>query len=168
MRTTIGVMLCAAALVAGCGTVSGQAESENPTASDPAFDPCEGIPDGALRDAGVDPASETRDILGVHQPGWNLCWWRGDAMMLSAYSSNYTFDDVRRHPDYVDFQDIELGGRPGMSFRYREFTGGEDCYAAIATPSGLFMLSAEIDDSDLDACTAAESAIVRFLPYTTK
>ncbi|CRK50453.1 conserved exported hypothetical protein [Rhodococcus sp. RD6.2] len=169
MRTTIGVMLFAAALVSGCGTVSGQAEAEDPTASDPAFDPCEDIPDEALREVGMDPATEGRDILGVHQPGWNLCGWGGESVTLSAYASNYTLDDVRRHPDYVGFEEIELDGSAGLTFRHRAFAEGEICYAAVERPAGLLMVAASmITGSDPNVCRFAEDAVVRFMPYWSK
>lgn len=53
----VGVLVCAGVLIASCGTVGGQAEPENPTSSDPVFDPCDDISDDVIRSIGSDPAT---------------------------------------------------------------------------------------------------------------
>src|SRR6476619_4623520 len=76
LRGLAGVgLVCGALVLAGCGseTVAGEAEAVGTAAGEPVFSPCDDIPDDALRAFGVDPTTESRDILGVKQPGWNVC-----------------------------------------------------------------------------------------------
>ncbi|WP_137876251.1 DUF3558 domain-containing protein [Rhodococcus sp. Q] len=165
MRTTIGVMLCAAALVSGCGTVSGQAEPENPTASDPAFDPCEDIPDEVIVELGMDPATEGRDILGVHQPGWNICGWNDDSVAMTAYSARLPLSDVRLNTDYQDFQDIALDGQPALMFHSVEPISVR-CYVATGSHDGLLMVAFSVRNADDgDPCVRARDGASEFRRY---
>ncbi len=169
MRTSIGVLLCAAALVSGCGTVSGQAEPENPTASDPAFDPCEDIPDEALREVGMDPATESRDILGVHQPGWRICGWNSTTRdYLTVYSTSRSLDDVRRNPDFTGFEAVVVGGRDGMSFREVGDTQAAVCDVATAVAGKAVMFSLEATapaPPGRDVCADVRELTARLLPH---
>jgi hypothetical protein len=170
MRTSIGVMLCAAALIAGCGTVSGEAKPEDPAASEPAFDPCDDIPDEAILDMGMDPATEGRDILGVHQPGWNLCGWNDDSVAMTVFSARRPLADVRLNGDYQDFQDIDLNGQPALVFHSLEPISLR-CYVATGTGSdgGLLMVTFSVSGvEDGDPCVRARDAASMFLPFATK
>ncbi len=168
MRTTIGVLLCAAALVSGCGTVSGQAEAEDPTASDPAFDPCEDIPDEAVRGIGMDPATEARDILGVHQPGAHICQWSNATHSVAVLSTNYTLDDVRRNPDNEKMTEIEIGGRPALEYRVSWDSPERTC--DIAFPSGAGTVSITATEAGTgpvvqDPCRVTRQSAGALLPF---
>lgn len=170
MRTSIGVVMCAAALVSGCGTVSGQAEPENPTASDPAFDPCEDIPDEAIRGIGMDPATEARDILGVHQPGAHICQWSNATNSIAVLSTNYTLDDVRRNPDNEAMTEIEVGGRRALVYRVSWDSPERTCDIAFPSGAGTVSITASEAGSGpvrQDPCLAVRQsteALLAFIP----
>ncbi|RDI16457.1 uncharacterized protein DUF3558 [Rhodococcus sp. AG1013] len=127
--------------LAGCGSTSveGQADPAIPGAAEPAFDPCS-IPDEALRAAGVDPASETRDILGVKQPGWNLCDWGGESTAVTVFIAARTLDEVRENDRFTDFTPVDLGGRKAFTFREASDTRNEYCDVMFSSGTDTVMI----------------------------
>ncbi|MDH6282267.1 DUF3558 domain-containing protein [Prescottella agglutinans] len=125
----------------GCGSTSveGQAETTKPQAGEPTFDPCS-IPDDALRAAGVDPASETRDILGVKQPGWNLCDWSGDGTAITVFVTAQGFDEVRVNDRFTNFTPVELDGREAFTFREVTDTRNEYCDVVFRSETDTVMI----------------------------
>ncbi|MFD1814479.1 DUF3558 domain-containing protein [Rhodococcus gannanensis] len=168
MKKSVGLLACAAALVAGCGTVSGQAEPAGSSITEPAFSPCDDIPDEAIRAVGFDPATEGRDVSGVKQPGWNMCNWQNGRRILRVQSNTYSLDDVRKNPDYRDFRDVDISGQPGLEFGHVTEAPEVLCYAVTDTSGGLMMVVATIRSNDGDPCELAHSAAVEFLPYADK
>ncbi|MGW6695861.1 DUF3558 domain-containing protein [Rhodococcus sp. NPDC054953] len=158
--------------VAGCGTVSGEAGPEQPTASNPAFDPCDDIPDDAIRAVGMDPATESRDILGVHQPGWNICGWNNDeSEFLTVYATGRTLDEIRRNPDFVDFRSVDLDGRPALSFRDVNDVQQTRCDVAtvVAGTSAMFSLSIAAPGAHVgDVCGEVLGLVKGLLPHLPK
>ncbi|WP_430331839.1 DUF3558 domain-containing protein [Rhodococcus sp. ACT016] len=157
-------------LLAGCGSgdVSGEAAPEGSTAGEPVFSPCDDIPDEALRSAGVDPATASRDIMGVEQPGWKICKWRGNGPFLTVFATTYTLDDVRANQKNTEFTPVDLGGRD--AFQYREVTDRErkSCDVAVASGQGAVLVSI----SDLgggprveDPCALAAQTTRVLAPY---
>ncbi len=144
MRNTGRYVIAAAVAVlalAGCGSTSveGQAETTKPQAGEPTFDPCS-IPDDALRAAGVDPASESRDILGVKQPGWNLCDWGGDGTAITVFVTARGLDEVRTSDRFTNFTPIELGGREAFTFREVTDTRNEYCDVVFTSGTDTVMI----------------------------
>lgn len=119
----------------GCGSTSveGQAETTAPQAGVPAFDPCS-IPDEALRAAGMDPATESRDILGVKQPGWSLCDWSGDGTAITVFATAQDLSEVRENDRFTDFDPVEVDGR--AAFTFREVTDKRNEYCDVVLASG--------------------------------
>lgn len=164
--TTIGALLCAATLTAGCSTVDGRAEPEDPTASDPAFDPCDDIPDDAIRAIGMDPATESRDILGVHQPGWNLCGWNNSTRFLTVYATNRGLDEIRASPDYEGVTPVDLLDRDGFSFHDANSSQSRcDIATTVRGGTAMFSLSVSSPVTDTgDVCAEALNVARRLLP----
>ncbi|RVW03101.1 DUF3558 domain-containing protein [Rhodococcus xishaensis] len=137
--------MCSAVLLVGCGgAASGESAPAGP-AGDPAFSPCDDIPDEAILAVGMDPATEERDIMGVHQPGWNICGWNNSTHFLSIFSSTKTMDEVRRNEDFEDFAPVDLAGREAVSFR--DVADRERTRCDVAMTSGGFAVMVSISES---------------------
>lgn len=126
-----GVAIVAAVGVlgtAGCGSASveGQAETTKPEAGEPAFDPCS-IPDDAVRAAGMDPTSESREIFDVKQPGWSLCNWNGANQMITIFATARSLDEIQANERFVDFTPVDLGDRSAFTFREVSDTDNQYC-----------------------------------------
>jgi predicted small secreted protein len=168
MKKAVGLLVCAAGLVAGCGTVDGQAEPVGSAIKESPFEPCDDIPDDVIRELGFDPATEDRDIMGVKQPGRNICFWNGSAGYLSVESNLHGLDTIQRNPSFLDVRDVDISGQSGLAFSHEGYREGRNCYAATETEAGLLMVSVTVDHVGGDACQAAHSAAVAFLAYTTE
>ncbi|CAM2814877.1 DUF3558 domain-containing protein [Prescottella defluvii] len=141
MRIALGVV-CSAVMLAGCGgAVAGEAAPTERAAGDPVFSPCDDIPDEAIRAIGMDPATEARDIMDVHQPGWNICGWNNSTHFLSVFATTYTLDDIRGNDRYTDFSDLEIDHREMIKYRDRTDTEGGICDVATRSGSGAVMIS---------------------------
>ncbi len=167
-KVVVGVMVCAAGLASGCGTVAGEAKPYDPTASQPVFNPCDDLSDDAVRAVGMDPATEARDILGVQQPGWNICEWDGPAYALGVAATNFTLDDVRRNPEFKGFEQVELPGRDAIQFRSATGVNDDRCYVATPSGSGTVLISATLPvGRPGDPCALAldgTRALLTYLP----
>lgn len=144
MRVTAVIGLIGAGLLlAGCGsgTVSGDADAEGTAAGEPVFSPCDDIPDEVVGSLGVDPTSEERDILGVKQPGWNVCGWRGSEFSLSVFATTRTLDEVRTNDRNEDVVPLELDGRESFSYREATDTNRELCDVAMDAAGGAVLVS---------------------------
>lgn len=167
VKVVVGGLICTGLLVAGCGTVSGQAEPENPTFSQPAFNPCDDIPDDAIRSIGLDPGTEDRDILGVNQPGWNLCAWNNTSEFVTVYAGSYALGDIRRNGDFTEFTDIDLDGQHALEFKTVADTRGERCYVAVDARFGVTMVSAMVTSSSrVGPCDYVRDAATVLIPYS--
>ncbi|AQA21037.1 hypothetical protein BTZ20_4102 [Rhodococcus sp. MTM3W5.2] len=136
-------LVCGALVLVGCGseTVAGEAEAVGAGAGEPVFSPCDDIPDEALRGVELDPATESQDIAGVKQPGWNICMWRGPEHALSIFATTYTMDDVRSNKKFEEFHPVDLGDRSGTSFRQVADKDRRDCDVALDSNGGAVMIS---------------------------
>ncbi|UAK35719.1 DUF3558 domain-containing protein [Nocardia asteroides] len=128
--------------VVGCGdTTNGSPTTgSSSTAEQALFDPCTGIPDEALRTAGVDPATEEAGIAGVHQSGWEICNWDGPKYFISVFSTRRTVAEFERKPGNVEFQDVSVGGRPGRQFRVEGASKYLDCDVLFPATQGVLQL----------------------------
>ncbi|MFI6433201.1 DUF3558 domain-containing protein [Rhodococcus oryzae] len=134
---------CGALVLAGCGseTVAGEAEAVGTGAGEPVFSPCDDIPDDALRAAGVDPSTESRDIIGVKQPGWNVCGWHGDGPSLSVFATTHTLDEVRANKQNTEFAPVELRDRAAFSYREQSDRERRSCDVAVESHEGAILVS---------------------------
>jgi len=173
MRVAAVVGLVGAGLLlAGCGSgdVAGNAAPVDGTAPEPVFSPCDDIPDDAIRSLAMDPATESRDIYGVQQPGWKICEWHGAGPYLSVFSTTYTMEDVRANDRYTDFREIEVGGRAGLSYRKAADSDGRSCEVAVPSGGGAVLLSVAylgVDPVVEEPCAIADRAIqslIRYIP----
>ncbi|MFF0817560.1 DUF3558 domain-containing protein [Rhodococcus sp. NPDC003318] len=168
----VGVVCAAAFVAAGCGTqsVDGQAGAEGVSAGDPAFSPCDDIPDEVVREVGVDPATEERDIDGIDQPGWNICSWSGPKPALAVFATNYTLDDVRAKEGNVAFTPLDIPGRTGFAYRQKSDIAGRNCDVALESADGSVLVSTTylgIDPITEDACVVATRrahTLVEYIP----
>ncbi len=157
-------------MLAGCssGTVAGDAGPVGKTAGEPVFSPCDDIPDDAVRAVGMDPATEERDIMDVHQPGWNICMWNNDTHFVTVFSSAYTLDDVRQNPDFEEFVPVDLAGREAFTFRDVSDRVRSRCDVATAVFGRAVMVSVSESGKTLTAeapCDAALRVAQVFEPY---
>nr|WP_072751865.1 DUF3558 domain-containing protein [Rhodococcus maanshanensis] len=130
-------------MLVGCGSesVAGEAEAVGAGSGEPVFSPCDDIPDEALRAVGMDPATESQDILDVKQPGWNICKWIGPDHALSLFATTYTMDDVRSNKNFEEFHPIDLGDRSGITFREVADKDRRRCDVAFASNGGAMLVA---------------------------
>ncbi|MGW6375022.1 DUF3558 domain-containing protein [Rhodococcus sp. NPDC055112] len=130
-------------MLVGCGSesVAGEAEAVGTGAGEPVFSPCDDIPDEALRAVGVDPATESPDVMGVKQPGWNICKWHEGNKFLSVFATNYTLDDVRANKKNEEFVPVDLGGRSGFTYREASDDERRSCDVAVESSGGSILVS---------------------------
>lgn len=169
MAAVVG-LVGAGLLLAGCGSgdVEGNATPTGVAVGEPVFSPCDDIPDEAVRSLGMDPATESRDIYEVQQPGWKICEWHGPGPYLTVFSTTYTLDDVRANSRYTDFKDIEVGGRDGLSYRIASDTDGRSCDVAVPSGGGAVLVSVAylgVDPVVEDPCAIAHRAIQNLIQY---
>ncbi|MBF6078838.1 DUF3558 domain-containing protein [Nocardia beijingensis] len=110
------------------------------TATQALFNPCTGIPDEALRAAGVDPATEESGIAGVHQSGWEICNWDGPKYFITVFSTGRTVAEFEKKPGNVDFQDVTVAGRQGRQFRVEGASKYLDCDVLFPAAQGVVQL----------------------------
>lgn len=173
MRVTAAIGLIGAGLLlAGCGsgTVSGDADAEGVAAGEPIFSPCDDIPDSALAEVGVDLGTESRDIMGVKQPGWKICMWQGEspAPALSVFATNHTLDDVRANPRNVEFAEIQVGDRQAISYRETTDKDRRNCDVALSSGGGAVLISVAYLGLDAvleEPCAVAEHRAQRLAEY---
>ncbi|MBP1159776.1 DUF3558 domain-containing protein [Rhodococcus sp. PvR099] len=136
-------LVCGALVLVGCGSesVAGEAEAVGAGAGEPVFSPCDDIPDEALTTVGVDPATESRDVLGVKQPGWNVCSWSGSQHDLTVFATTYTLDDVRSNKNNEEFIPLELGNRTAISYREVSDHDRRNCDVALESAGGAVLVS---------------------------
>jgi hypothetical protein len=136
-------LVCGALVLVGCGSesVAGEAEAVGAGAGEPVFSPCDDIPDEALSAVGMDLTTESPDVAGVKQPGWNVCKWIGPDHGLAVYATTYSMDDVRSNKKFEEFRPIDLGDRTGVTFREVADKERRDCDVALASNGGAVMIT---------------------------
>ncbi|MFI9410007.1 DUF3558 domain-containing protein [Nocardia gamkensis] len=142
-RITLALLIGAlAAGAVGCeDTTSGSPSTRSgTTAAQALFNPCTGIPDEALRAAGVDPKTEESGIAGVHQSGWEICRWDGPKYFITVFSTGRTVSEFERKPGNVDFEDVTVAGRQGRQFRVEGASKNLDCDVVFPAAQGVVQL----------------------------
>ncbi|WP_238841310.1 DUF3558 domain-containing protein [Prescottella equi] len=161
MRVTAAIGLIGVGLLlAGCGsgTVSGDADAQGTAAGEPVFSPCDDIPDQVLVELGLDPATESRDILGVSQPGWKLCRWDGKGYILTVFSTTRSLEEVRENSRNTDFREQFVGGREAFSYHERADTRQASCDVAVKSRDGAAIVRVTlsvVDPAAADRCQLA-------------
>ncbi|MGW0177331.1 DUF3558 domain-containing protein [Rhodococcus sp. NPDC003322] len=161
MRIGVAVgMACAALVAAGCGSgsVSGQAGAEGAAAGEPAFSPCDDIPDEALRGVGVDPSTESPEILGVKQPGFQICSWDGPGYFVGVFGTTKTMDDIRANTRNEEFVQVTVGERSALSYREVTDRDRRQCDVAVDASGGVTLVTimfAGVDPIVEDPCAIA-------------
>nr|WP_246045173.1 DUF3558 domain-containing protein [Rhodococcus oryzae] len=130
-------------MLVGCSSesVAGEAEAVGAGAGEPVFSPCDDIPDEELTTVGMDSATESRDVLGVKQPGWNVCSWSGSQHDLTVFATTYTLDDVRSNKNNEEFIPLELGNRTAISYREVSDHDRRNCDVALESAGGAVLVS---------------------------
>ncbi|WP_281917450.1 DUF3558 domain-containing protein [Nocardia sputorum] len=161
MSRRITLVLLIGALTAGVvaceDTTSGTPTTgSSTTAAQVLFNPCTGIPDDALRAAGVDPATEESGIAGVHQSGWEICTWKNRRYHMTVFSTSRTVAEFEKKPGNVDFQNVTIAGRAGRQFRVEGASKALDCDVVFPASQGVLQLrilnNAVLDDLE-NPCT---------------
>ncbi|TQF65772.1 DUF3558 domain-containing protein [Rhodococcus spelaei] len=172
VQVMVGVV-GAALLLAGCGSgaVDGKADAVGAAAGEPVFSPCDDIPDDALQAVGVDPATASRDIQGVKQPGWNICGWRGQGYTLSVFATTRTFEEVRLNPRNTNFEAVQVGSREAVSYQEVGDHRAELCDIALRTETGAVLVRAILNTADStseDRCAIALRSARGLEPYVPR
>jgi hypothetical protein len=134
--------LCGTALLAaGCSTTTPGSPVASSTAPLELFDPC-GIPDDALRSAGVDPATEREGIAGAEFEGWKICSWQATlgTYSLRIYSTSHTLAEMRRNTAFAQFKESSAGSREGLT-AVNVGVETETCNFGFAVAQGLIMVN---------------------------
>ncbi|BDT97974.1 hypothetical protein IFM12276_10030 [Nocardia sputorum] len=142
-RITLALLIGAltAGVVACEDTTSGTPTTRSSTtAAQALFNPCTGIPDDALRAAGVDPKTEESGIAGVPQSGWEICSWDGPKYFVTVFSTRRTVAEFERKPGNVDFEDVTVAGRQGRQFRVEGASKNLDCDVLFPATQGVLQL----------------------------
>ncbi|WP_209927055.1 DUF3558 domain-containing protein [Rhodococcus sp. PvR099] len=163
---------CGALMLAGCGseTVAGEAEAVGAGAGEPAFSPCDDIPDEALQSLGMDPASESPDVAGVKQPGWKICSWNEGPQFLGVFATTRSMDEVRDNKNNEDFTQVSVGDRRGMTYREVADTDRRSCDVAVESGNGVVLIQMSnlgrdpLVEEPCAAATRAASALLSYVP----
>ncbi|MET4046344.1 MULTISPECIES: DUF3558 domain-containing protein [unclassified Rhodococcus (in: high G+C Gram-positive bacteria)] len=137
---TVATMLCACAQ-----PVDGVAVAGFPGVTEQ-FEPCS-IPDDAIVATGLDlEKTEVGWGEGISVREWTRCTWSGPAgdawyYFSILFSLQYSLDDARRNPNYLNIEDVDIGSRKAIRFRFNGVDQGDGCDAAIDTNEGLVRIS---------------------------
>ncbi|WP_193615598.1 DUF3558 domain-containing protein [Nocardia sp. 852002-51101_SCH5132738] len=168
VAVAIGAVL--AVVTAGCSsTTDGAATSTTSDAAAAVWDPCTGIPDGALTAAQVDPSTKQSGIAGVHQSGWEICAWKGAKYAISVYSTaKHSPGEIANKGGNINQQPVTMAGRQGTQFG--EQGADRNCDVVFQTAQGSVQIQVVgrlSDDVPIDPCpTLAKigNAIVPSIP----
>lgn len=161
MRFMIAALGCAV-LLAGCGV------STDDRATEPAFNPCDDIPDDALAGLGLDPSTELRNLTQSRRPGWNVCRWNGPNHYLFVSATVDRRDQLRAWSGYVDIGTADIDGRTGMVTRSSVDSDGKTCEIALESDDGTAILRLGYDhreDAPEEPCTTVAGAARTLAPH---
>lgn len=129
-------------VTAGCDSSSG---NEATPTKEPVklFVPCDGISDDAVRAAGADPATEQKDIAGVHQTGFEICSWRAPWYFVNVYSTVNTVGEVQNNPDNARFRDVDVSGRKAIEYHKVTDQRVEGCELAFEAKQGAILVTVD-------------------------
>ncbi|MGK8489859.1 DUF3558 domain-containing protein [Nocardia asiatica] len=128
--------------VVGCGDPPNGSPppSSSTTVAQALFNPCTEIPDAALREAGLDPATEDPGVAGVHQSGWEICGWDAPRYLVTVFSTGRAVSEFESKPGNVEFKDVTVAGRPGRQFKVEGATKDLGCDIVFPASQGVIQL----------------------------
>ncbi|ONM47538.1 DUF3558 domain-containing protein [Nocardia donostiensis] len=160
VRRGIGVLVAAGFVVAGCGgetggtaepeqasqvSASGEASvgetsaPETSSSEEALWDPC-GLPESALTETGMVPASEEAGIGSVDwtDAGWKVCKWKATAgwYSLTVFSGTPSLADVQARTDFKDFRPKTSGSRQAVQFLQAGSSEDLRCHLAVELQQG--------------------------------
>ncbi|WP_245668686.1 DUF3558 domain-containing protein [Nocardia xishanensis] len=164
--------LCAAVVlvpaVAGCeGATEGTPTTSTSAAQVALWNPCTEVPDGLLRQIGVDPATEESGVAGVPQSGWEICSWNAAKYHVTVFSTKRTSEEIRNKPGNVEFQDVQIAGRDGTQYRVEGASKRLTCDIVFPALQGAFSVKVgnnPADDHPDDPCSLANRAATMLVP----
>ncbi|RVW02231.1 DUF3558 domain-containing protein [Rhodococcus xishaensis] len=129
----------------GCGSASEEQAETKAQAGEPVFDPCS-VPEDVLLAIGVDPASESRDILGVKQPGWSLCRWNEPdrAFYFTIFATGISLDTILTNERFIHVTPIDLAGREAFTVRETSDRRNEHCDVVLAVGPDTLMVQTSL------------------------
>ncbi|WP_088943551.1 DUF3558 domain-containing protein [Rhodococcus sp. 1168] len=139
-------LLAVTAVLTACGQpVEGTAVAGVPGLAEQ-FEPCS-IPDDAIAATGLNPEAKLTgwgERLSVK--AWTACGWEGPGTnswyhFSVLFSIQFTLEDVRRNPQFQDFEDVSLGGRPALEFELAYMDPSEGCGTSFDTVEGVVMFT---------------------------
>ncbi|MEU7764235.1 DUF3558 domain-containing protein [Nocardia sp. NPDC049190] len=126
---------------AACKEAPSVSSTTSTTVANVLFNPCVGIPDDAVRAAGVDPETEESGIGGVHQSGWEICSWDGPKYSITVYSTGRTVAEFESKPGNVEFRDVTVADRKGRQFKVEGASKNLDCNMLVPASQGVVQLA---------------------------
>jgi hypothetical protein len=160
-RITLVLLIGAlAAGVVGCEDTTSDSPTtgSSTTVAQTLFDPCTGIPEGALRAAGLDPATEEPGVAGVRQSGWEICGWDAPNYLVTVFSTGRPVSEFESKPGNVEFKNVVVAGRQGRQFKVDGATKDLGCDILFTASQGVIQLrilnkAAALGNHADDSCT---------------
>lgn len=122
------------------GTSSAPATSAAATTTDSAanlWDPC-ALPESALTETGLDPATKQSGLFGKQFPGSKMCAWTSNAKWydLAIYSIGRSLQEIRNRTDLEGFTPTTVGTHEAIQFVDAGDAKRLNCYIAVALRQG--------------------------------
>lgn len=130
--------------VMGCGaTVDGAATTSTVSAPADVYDPCAQLSDSALREAGLDPASESVTTNADGPASWRICgWYPADhRYKVDVLSTSHTIAETRANEKLNILREVTVGGRRGLVTQDKSDRQGNSCYVALPAQQGMFEIA---------------------------
>ncbi|WP_280489862.1 DUF3558 domain-containing protein [Nocardia farcinica] len=130
--------------VVGCGTtVDGAATTSTVSAPADVYDPCAQLSDSALREAGLDPASESVTTNADGPASWRICgWYPADhRYKVDVLSTSHTIAETRANEKLNILREVTVGGRRGLVTQDKSDRQGNSCYVALPAQQGMFEIA---------------------------
>ena len=134
----VAAMAAGVFLLSGCegGSVNGDTTPSSTSVNAGLFQPCDKIPADAIREAGADPTTATRDVAGVQQTGWAVCRWEGSWYFLTVAVTTHTVDEAKQLSIFHDFRKVDLLGRDAHAFVQGNDGPNDNCTIAYPMNHG--------------------------------
>lgn len=142
------VAVVVGALVSGCNdaeptkvALPSSTAAAAPTNADPdagLWDPCS-LPDASLTAAGLNAATEKKDVTGVTFEDWKVCSWQDSNKQytFTMYATRHTLPEIKQRTDYGEFVDTSVSGREAVQYRSVGSSHDYSCSIAVKAPFGF-------------------------------
>ncbi|GGC60297.1 DUF3558 domain-containing protein [Hoyosella rhizosphaerae] len=128
------------------------------------FDPCEDIPDEAVKAVGVDPATKYMSIAGnenyyeKHFPWQRECSWEGPYKWVFIVSADLSIADVAERSIVENVREISINGRAAL--HYGLLSCGPRVCAEVAFQTGAGSVWVNLNLSSLGDLTLQADDLV--------